>query len=85
LTADYVAGSVSVKPLPLLTITRAGENVTVAWPTWAADFNLQAAEDGALSAGSWTNVTATLQTNGSDIQLTVPISGETKYFRLHRP
>ena len=83
LTAQYVTGSITVNPLPTLLIAPAGENVTLTWPEWAATFSLQA-EEGAV-AGNWTNVVAPLQTNNGNIILSVPVAGQTKYFRLHTP
>ena len=83
LTAQYVPGSISVNPPPVLLITTSGENVTLAWPEWAATFNLQAA--GSTLTGSWTNITAPLQTNAGNIVVTLPVAGETRYFRLQHP
>jgi len=83
LTADFLAGTVSVNPLPTLLITRSGDSVTLTWPVWAADFALQSA-DGDVSGG-WANVGAAGQTNGGNLVLTLPVIGDTKFFRLRRP
>jgi hypothetical protein len=84
LPAYYIAGNVIVNGLPPLNITRSGSNVTLAWPTWAASFNLQSSSN-LLSAGGWTNVLATAQTNGSDLEVTLPILEGTEFFRLQNP
>jgi len=83
LAAGYVAGSVSVNPLPSLLITRSGDDVTLTWPVWAADFALQSADGGIT--GGWANVNAPSQTNGGNLVVTLPITSDTKFFRLQHP
>src|SRR5208283_2229686 len=80
LMASYVAGSVVVNPLPTLGITLSGSNATLVWPVWAAEFNLQSPGSSSLT-GSWTNISATLQTNGGNVQVTMPLSGQSQFFR----
>jgi hypothetical protein len=57
----------------------------LSWPVWAEGFNLQTSASTVLAPGNWTNVVATLQTNASDIVITLPVSETTKFFRLHHP
>lgn len=83
LSAVYTAGSVFVNPLPSLSVAQTNGNAVLSWPAWADGFNLQSKDS--LSSGNWSNVVGTLQTNGSVLSLTLPISGESKYFRLHHP
>ena len=56
LAADYVNGTITVNPLPSLRIALSGTNITLAWPLWAANFGLQAAEGGVSPAAPWTNL-----------------------------
>jgi hypothetical protein len=83
LSAIYTAGSVFVNPKPSLSVAQTNGNAVLSWPTWADGFNLQSKDS--LSSGSWSNVIGTLQTNGGVLSITLPVSGESKYFRLHHP
>jgi hypothetical protein len=83
LSANYTNGTVTINPPPDLAITLTNGNATLSWPTWATGFNLQSTI--ALFPSSWTNVSTTTQTNGSDLSVTVPIPDEGSYFRLQHP
>jgi hypothetical protein len=85
LPTDYLAGSVSVEPLPALRILLSGQNVTLTWPSSATGFVLQAADDGILSSASWTNVDIAPNTGNDESSVTVPVNGAAKFYRLHRP
>jgi hypothetical protein len=82
LTASYVAGTVTVNGLPQLTIAPSDGSVTITWPAWAAGFALQTCDGSSFSAGAWTNVVTALQTNGSNVEVTLPVSGDAQFFRL---
>ena len=84
LTANYVAGNVTVNPLPLLSVQKTGTSTVLAWPAWAHGFNLQTATNPLIS-GNWTNVAGPFQTNGGTIGITLPAEGDIKLFRLHHP
>jgi hypothetical protein len=84
LTATYVAGSVTINPSPAINISMSETNVVLSWPTWAANFTLQRA-DGELSATTWTNILVTPQTNGANVQVTLPASAQQTLFRLLHP
>jgi hypothetical protein len=83
LASDYFTGFISVSGLPSLNITLAGTNVILAWPVWAAAFHLQSAGN-LPGSNSWNNVVISTQTNGGNINLTLPMS-DTKWFRLIYP
>ena len=85
LAAGYVNGTVTVNPLPSLSIGRSGEDITLAWPLWATNFGLQAAEGGLPPAVPWTNlvVVPTLTTNEAIV--TLPLAATNKMYRLHQP
>jgi hypothetical protein len=57
-------------------------NLTLAWPLAAAGFTVQSATN--LAANNWTSAPVTPQIVGSQWQATVPISGNTQFFRLAR-
>jgi hypothetical protein len=77
-------GSVVTPQQPTLNISSSGGNVVLSWPTWAGDYNLQAAES--LSAPvNWTNVPVTLETNGGNVQVTLPATASQMFFQLYSP
>ncbi len=77
----FVAGTVTVVELPLLSITHSGNNVELSWPTWAADFSLQSFTN-VVPTGSWSNVVVGLQTNGSNFVVSLAATNQTRFFRL---
>jgi hypothetical protein len=62
---------------PTLFIQRAGANVTISWDPNTPGFVLQASLS--LSPASWSNV------SGGSNGVSLPASGPTKFYRLHRP
>jgi hypothetical protein len=84
LTATYVASQVTINPNPPLGISITDTNVVLSWPVWAADFSLQSADIAALPF-AWTNVPVTVQTNGANVQATLPASARNSVFRLMHP
>ena len=84
LPASYLAGTVVVNPHPTLQIIRAGTNVALSWPASAAGFNLQSATN-AIAPGGWSDVSDTPQPAGDSLQVTLPLTNQTKYFRLRHP
>jgi hypothetical protein len=83
LAADYINNAVTINPPPSLTASLSGTNAVLSWPVWGTGFNLQATGD--LLTQGWTNISYTLQTNGGNISVTIPISGKGGYFRLQHP
>jgi hypothetical protein len=84
LTGTYVSSSVTINPNPTLSILKSGTNVLLRWPTWASDFTLQTADVSALPI-TWANVAITLQTNGPNVETTVPATTPESFFRLQHP
>jgi hypothetical protein len=84
LTGTYVSSSVTINPNPTLSISKSGTNVLLRWPTWASDFTLQTADISALPI-TWANVAITLQTNGANVETTVPATTQKGFFRLQHP
>lgn len=66
---------------PLLRIERLGPTVRVFWPASSAGYLL----DEAASLGSWFQVTTGLQTNSTDISLSLTPPVGTKFYRLRKP
>jgi hypothetical protein len=87
LPVGFVTGTIVISPSPNpeLTISLAGSNVVLSWPSWAADFSLQALEGSNAWQGPWTNTTALLQTNGLTVSKTLPRDSYSKFFRLFHP
>jgi hypothetical protein len=82
--ASYVSSSVVVNPPPTLSCAYSGGNATLSWPSWAGDFTLLAS--GSLTPPiTWTNVPVTPQTNGDNVQVTLPASDQQTFFRLYHP
>jgi hypothetical protein len=67
-----------------LTIARAGPNITMSWPSLLAGYQLQATL-GLIPPVTWTNVTQTPSTNGSQASVMLPIGPGERFFRLLRP
>jgi hypothetical protein len=84
LTADYVGNSIVINPQPIMGLSTSSGNSLLSWPVWAGDFTLQAA--GSLTPPiTWTNVPASLTTNGDNIQITLPTPDQQTFFRLYHP
>ncbi len=84
LPASFVTGNLTVNPHPTLLITHAGTNVVVSWPALASGFNLQSTTNTAASGG-WGDVPDAPQPEGDRLKVTLPITDQTKYFRLRYP
>jgi hypothetical protein len=67
---------------PLLAIERLLPDVLLSWPVTATNYHLQRA----LSLpGAWADVTNTVQIVDDKAQVTLPASGQSKFFRLIKP
>ena len=67
---------------PTLTLSKTNDTCWLSWPVSAADFTLQSSDN--LSSG-WSNVVASVLTNGSLVGVTQDGSGRTRFFRLRKP
>lgn len=67
---------------PPLSIVPTDTNVTLSWPLFGANYQLQTSTD---VTGSWTPVLQTPTTNGNQITLTLPQNGAQQFFRLAEP
>jgi hypothetical protein len=84
LTASYVGSSISINPLPSLTISPAGQNITLSWPGWATNYLLQTS-DSLSPSGTWSNAPVTVSfTNGAGV-VTLPLSSQAQFYRLFHP
>jgi hypothetical protein len=65
---------------PALGIAPAGDRVVLSWSALGSNYVLQAASD--VAAGSWSNITNGITTNGTGYVFTKTISSQTAYYRL---
>lgn len=64
---------------PPLSIVSTDTNVTLSWPLFAVNYQLQASTD---LVGPWSPVLQTVSTNGGQFTVTVPQNGGQQFFRL---
>jgi hypothetical protein len=83
-TSGYSMVGSATTPFPQLRMAAAGENVVVTWPQWGNGFRLQVA-DRLTSPQGWTDVQATMVTNTSGINVTLPRTSGPRFYRLWRP
>jgi hypothetical protein len=84
LAAGYVNGTITVNPLPSLRIGRSGADITLAWPLWATNFGLQAAEGGLSPAVPWAKLTAVPILTGNETIVTLPLAATNRFYRLYQ-
>ncbi len=68
--------------VPQLTVGASGNNLTITWPLAPAGFGLQGTPT--LTPPGWTNVTATVDTNGGQNTIILQRTGSQQYFRLKK-
>jgi hypothetical protein len=78
------AGPFVANPQPTINLAVKGGTAQLTWPVWAGDFTLQGA-DNLIPPITWTNVPITLETNGDNIEITLPASEQQGFFRLSHP
>jgi len=80
--STYSNGIIEVNPKPSLAISHSSQTVTLAWPLWATNYNLQQALGANLPTTTWTNlqVSPVITTNAQDI--TLPLSSSAQFYRL---
>ena len=69
---------------PLLKITRSGTSVIVSWPSPATGWKLQQNSNG-LETADWSDVTDTLQDDGTTKTVTVNPPAGNRFYRLFKP
>src|SRR5439155_14116345 len=84
LSADYLGTAITVNPVPSLSITQTGQDLTLSWPSWATNYVLQQSDGGLSSAANWTNSSATVTTTTNASSVYVPIEASTRFYRLLR-
>jgi pimeloyl-ACP methyl ester carboxylesterase len=68
--------------LPTLSVTAQNSNLTLGWPLWASGFTLESCTN--LASPAWMPVEGQPETNDQALNLTLPISPTTTFFRLQR-
>ena len=69
-----------IKDVPISTASGSG-NLTLSWPRYGAHFTMESTA--ALGSGNgWTAVTNSLADDGTNFQVTVPVTGSAQFFRL---
>jgi hypothetical protein len=81
--SDSQSFTVTAQPLPFLTISRAGTNVVVSWPAYAAGFALQCSTN--LHPFLWWNLTNAVTTEAGTNRVTDRLEGPRRYYRLRYP
>jgi hypothetical protein len=69
-------------PLPRLSAGRAGANLVIGWPLFAADFQLF--QSGWSNPLVWTAAGFPLSTSATAVSVTAPVSGMRSFFRLRK-
>lgn len=77
--ASFATGP-NALPIPKLDIDVEGTNVRISWPLWGTGFVLQ--QKTSLDSGSWAPVAGTPVTGTGSYSLTLPATGQTRFFRL---
>lgn len=68
---------------PTLAIAAQGNNVVLSWPATATGFDVQASST--LVPAAWQSAGLTPTLEGESYRVTVPATGDTRYFRLSKP
>jgi hypothetical protein len=82
LATSYASGTVSINPLPALSISSAGQNISLAWPVWATNFSLQEANGGLPPVAFWSNQLRTPVITNNQNVLTLPLGPGPAFYRL---
>jgi hypothetical protein len=78
-----ILATVPTPGAPLLSVARSGRQAVVSWSASSTGFVLE--QSSTLLPGSWSGSSATLTTNGGVISVTLPVTNQYQYFRLHNP
>jgi hypothetical protein len=71
-------------PLPNLTMTATANSLSLAWPSWASDWNLFSATN-LTPPVMWLPVSGSVSSNASGFSVTLPIGTGMEFFRLTSP
>jgi hypothetical protein len=82
--SSQITQHATINPAPTVNMSLAGNASVLSWPASAGDFVLQSTTD-LTPPVNWTNVPATLTTNGDNIEVTLPEGSKQGYFRLYHP
>jgi hypothetical protein len=85
LPVSYSSGEVSISGPLLLTITRAGSAVRLAWPLWATNAMLQEASGSLPLVAGWTNLPVSPTISNNQYHVLLPLLATNKFYRLYRP
>jgi Concanavalin A-like lectin/glucanases superfamily/Bacterial Ig-like domain (group 2) len=80
-TASESLGA-NILPFPSMQVVNAGGNVQLSWPGWAARYTTVQSSPTVGTGSVWTNENVTPVRNGDVISVTLPKSGQMKYYRL---
>jgi phospholipase C len=67
---------------PLLSISLQGGGLLLSYPAWAGAYSIQQSRDPLL--GPWSTINTNASIGGSNVTVTLPITGDAAYFRLRR-
>lgn len=84
LPVSFINGTVTVNPIPSLTIGLSGSNILLSWPLWAGNFLLQSANGAVMPVVAWSNSPATVTATSSNF-VTLPPTNALEIFRLDQP
>ena len=75
---NFFRGDGSLLPSPYLTIEQSGVNVILSWPVAVSGYVLEASSD----MTGWSPVSATVEPEGANNFVTVPITSQSQFYRL---
>jgi hypothetical protein len=78
----YLDGTITVNPKPSLAIALSSQSISLAWPLWATNYNLQEAVGSDLPITSWTSLSVSPLITNNAAAVTLPLSGLVKFYRL---
>jgi hypothetical protein len=78
----YANGIISINPKPTLAIAHSNQNISLAWPLWATNYNLQQALTTALPISNWTNLPVSPVLTNNSLSVTLPLTSSLHFYRL---
>ena len=87
LATSYINGLLTIiaLPAPTLKINRSDDTIILSWPLSATNFVLQGSDSLLSPSATWSNVLVTPNISGQENIVTLPLSGDTKFYRLQHP
>jgi hypothetical protein len=83
LGAVYQAASITIDPRPALDLEISNNRLVISWPAWASDCALETTEDVSLQHWGNSGLTPTVTADGCRVEM--PVSTQSKFFRLRKP